>query len=68
MGQISGIVETTFGYHILKIENRKKETQPLEQVKAQLESQLKQQKQNAAFEVLLTGLKKDANFQLIRIK
>lgn len=68
VGQISGIVETTFGYHILKIENRKKETQPLEQVKAQIGSQLKQQKQNAAFEVLLTGLKKDANFQVIPIK
>ena len=68
VGQISGIVETTFGYHILKIETRKKETQPLEQVKAQIGSQLKQQKQNAAFEVLLTGLKKDANFQVIPIK
>lgn len=68
VGQISGLVETTFGYHILKIENRKKETQPLEQVKTQLESQLKQQKQNAAFEVLLTSLKKDANFQVLPIK
>jgi len=68
VGQISGIVETTFGYHILKIENRKKETQPLEQVKVQLGAQLKQQKQNAAFEVLLTSLKKDANFQVLPIK
>jgi parvulin-like peptidyl-prolyl isomerase len=68
VGQISGIVETTFGFHILKIESRKKETQPLEQVKPQLESQIKQQKQNAAFEILLTGLKKDANFQAIPIK
>jgi parvulin-like peptidyl-prolyl isomerase len=68
VGGISGIVETTFGFHILKIESRKKETQPLEQVKAQLESQIKQQKQNAAFETLLTGMKKDANFQVIPIK
>jgi parvulin-like peptidyl-prolyl isomerase len=68
VGGISGIVETTFGFHILKIESRKKETQPLEQVKAQLGSQIKQQKQNAAFETLLTGMKKDANFQVIPIK
>jgi len=68
VGEISGIVETTFGFHILKIENRKKETQPLETVKAQLESQLKQSKQNAAFEVLLGSLKKDANFQVFPIK
>lgn len=68
VGEISGIVETTFGFHILKIENRKKETQPLETVKVQLESQLKQQKQNMAFEVLLGSLKKDANFQVFPIK
>jgi len=68
VGQISGIVETTYGYHILKVENRKKETQPLEQVKPQIEATLKQQKENAAFDVLLTGLKKKAGFQAVNIK
>jgi parvulin-like peptidyl-prolyl isomerase len=68
VGQVSGIVETTYGYHILKIENRKKETQPLDQVKAQIEAQIKQQKQNTAFDGILTGLKKKSNFQVIAIK
>ena len=67
VGQISGIVETTYGYNILKIENRKKETQPLDQVKPQIEAALKQQKQNGAFDVLLTGLKKKAGFELVGI-
>src|SRR5512136_453043 len=44
VSQISGIVETTYGYHILKVENRKKETQPLDQVRPQIEAALKQQK------------------------
>jgi parvulin-like peptidyl-prolyl isomerase len=68
VGQISGIVETVYGYHIIKVESRKKETQPLDQVKAQIEAQIKQEKQNAAFDVLLTGLKKKASFQVVPIK
>jgi parvulin-like peptidyl-prolyl isomerase len=68
VGEISGIIETTYGYHILKIEGRKKETQLLDQVKAQIEADLKQQKQNVAFEALLTGLKKKINFQPVPIK
>ncbi len=65
VGGISGIVETDFGYHILKIENRKKETQPFEQVKAQIEADLKKQKENAAFNDLLTGLKKKIDFRAV---
>ncbi len=68
VGQVSGIVETTYGYHILKIENRKKETLPFDQVKAQIEAQLKQQKQNAAFDAILTKLKTKADFQAVGIK
>lgn len=68
VGQISDIVETTYGYHILKIENRKKETLPLDQVKAQIEARIKQQKQNVAFDAMLTGLKKKANFLPVTIR
>jgi foldase protein PrsA len=67
VGQVSDVVETSYGYHILKIENRKKESQPLEQAKPQIEAGLKQQKQNGAFDVLLTGLKKKAGFELVGI-
>jgi len=48
VGQISDIVETAYGYHILKIEDRKKETAPFEEVKSQLGESLKNRMQQAA--------------------
>jgi len=68
VGQISGIVETQYGFHILKVENRKKETQPLDQVKAQIEAKIKEQKQASAFEAHMAKLKEKAGFQNLGIK
>jgi parvulin-like peptidyl-prolyl isomerase len=68
VGGISGVVETAYGYHILKVENRKKETQPLDQVKPQIEAEIKQRKKNTVFDALLTKLKAKANFQAVSIK
>ena len=44
VGEFSGVVETDFGYHILKVVDRKKETRPFEEVRAEIESRLKQGK------------------------
>lgn len=65
VGQISGVVETTYGYHILKIENRKKETRPFDEVKTELEGQVRQQKQVAAVEARMSTLKKSAKFKVL---
>ncbi len=44
-GEVSGIVTTEFGYHIIKVnEKEKARIKPLEEVKADLESQLKKQR------------------------
>lgn len=63
VGQISNIVETTYGYHILKIENRKKETAPFDQVKADLETQVRNSRRSASFETYLTELKGKIKFK-----
>ncbi len=61
VGQISGIVETQFGYHILQILDRKKETRPLSQVHDELKEQVKRQKQTKAYNQLLEKLRKEAD-------
>jgi foldase protein PrsA len=65
VGQISDIVETTYGYHVIKVENRKKETAPFDQVKAEIETQLKESKQAAGFETILSRLKDKAKFKIV---
>lgn len=65
IGELSGIVETNYGYHILKIVDRKKETRPLDEVKGEIEARLKQAKQQAAFTVYMTKLKEKAGFKTV---
>jgi parvulin-like peptidyl-prolyl isomerase len=65
VGEISGVVETTYGYHIIKVVDRKKETRPFEEVRAELESRLAQGKQGTAVEDYIKELKDKAKFRLI---
>jgi parvulin-like peptidyl-prolyl isomerase len=65
VGEISGIVETTYGYHILQIVDRKKETRPLDEAKGEIETRLKQGKQQAAFTAFMTKLKDKAGFKTV---
>lgn len=63
-GEISGIIETAYGFHILKIINRKKENRPLDDVRAGIVTQIKQAKQGQAFFEYMTRLKEQNNYQL----
>jgi len=65
VGQVSGIVETDYGYHILQIVDRKKETRPFEEVRAEIESRLKNGKQGTVVEDHIKSLKVRAGFKLI---
>jgi parvulin-like peptidyl-prolyl isomerase len=65
VGQISGIVETTYGYHILQVVDRKKETRPLDEVRAEIEARIKQGRQVDAFSTYITKLKEKAGFKTV---
>jgi parvulin-like peptidyl-prolyl isomerase len=65
VGQISGIVETTYGYHVLQIVDRKKETRPLNEVRAEIEARLKKSRQVDTFSTYVTKLKEKAGFKTV---
>ena len=65
IGQLSGIIETEYGYHFLKVIDRQKETRPFEAVKAELEARLKQAKQGTAVQDEIKALKDKAKLKVI---
>jgi parvulin-like peptidyl-prolyl isomerase len=64
VGDLSDIVETTYGYHILKIVDRKKETRPLDEIRPELEDKIRQTKRNDFIQKHIKKLKKDISFQV----
>ncbi|MBN1939696.1 MAG: peptidylprolyl isomerase [Candidatus Aminicenantes bacterium] len=66
VGEISDIVQTRYGLHILKIESRARETEPFETVKASLEDQLKQSRKAGVYDEFISGLKAKAKFEEVK--
>lgn len=71
VGQVSGIVKTQFGYHIIKLEGQKPPSYvPFEEVKDFIKQKLGQEKQKELFEKYVADLKKSTkitvNEQLLK--
>ncbi|MBP7706260.1 MAG: peptidylprolyl isomerase [Candidatus Aminicenantes bacterium] len=67
IGGLSGLVETTFGYHIIQVVDRKKETRTFEEAKAGLEAKLLQDKRGTLVQDTLKALKDKAQFKLVEL-
>lgn len=65
-GQMSGIVETQFGYHIIKVTDRRPgRTVPFDEVKSQIGEYLQQQQQREKADALVDRLRAKAKIEIL---
>lgn len=57
IGKISEVFETPFGYHILKVIERQRDTRSLEKIKPEIVQQITQEKRISAYNNLIQSLK-----------
>ncbi|MBD3414969.1 MAG: hypothetical protein GF421_11125 [Candidatus Aminicenantes bacterium] len=62
-GEISDIVETRYGYHVIKVEERQMRDQTLEEVREEIREKIKQTKIEQAFTQYMEQLRTQANLQ-----
>jgi len=66
VGEVSSVVETQFGYHIIKLlEKKNAETIPYAEVKSWIEKHIKDLKINGAVNAYLNNAKKEAKIEMM---
>jgi parvulin-like peptidyl-prolyl isomerase len=65
VGKISDIIETRYGYHILKVIDRKKEARPLDEARSEIEAQIKQARKTDTYKEHVDQLKEKASLKII---
>jgi len=67
IGEVGAPVKTQFGYHLVKVEERKPARQvPFEEAKGPAEKMAQQERQVAVWNELMDGLRKEIPFELVK--